>query len=583
MEKTRKKTFQRLLAYILPYKRIVLAGFFFMVLMACCQLAPPLVIGHLIDDLQARVFGRISLQMACLLVLMAGEGLFGGLRNRLMHIAGEWFVLKIRKDAYEALQRLSLSYFERSTTGDIMSRLSGDVEVLENMLVHGTDDIIVNLFRFFGIAGLLVYLDWRLALAVAVPAPVIGVSVYWFGKWIRKRYREVRDELGELNAKLQDNISGIRVIKAFATEEREYEEFSKKSLTYAEKRIRLIKMWTFFYPAIEFVAGVGLLIVIGVGAKLIQAREMTPGEMVAGFAYVMQFYGPIRSLSRINEIVQRALAAAERVFEVMDTVPDVVDTEDAADITEMQGRVWFDEVHFHYATGSEVLSGVSFQASPGTCVALVGHSGAGKTSIINLIPRFYDPVKGTVLIDGQDVRRLKKSSLRRHIAIVLQDTFLFNGTVKENIAYARPEAPEEEIYSVSKAAHAHEFVVQMPEGYDTQIGERGVKLSGGQKQRLAIARALLADPRILILDEATSSVDTESELLIHDALETLIEGRTTFIIAHRLSTVQKADRILVLEEGRVVEEGRHQELLDRGGHYAKMCHMQFALGDLGGL
>jgi len=577
----RKDTFKRLLGYILPYKRIVLMGFLSMILMACCQLIPPLIIGNIIDDLQERMFERISRHLVLLLSLMAGEGVFGGLRNRLMHIAGEWFVLQIRKDAYEALQRLSLSYFEKNTTGDIMSRLSGDVESLENMLVHGTDDILVNLFRFFGIAGLLIYIDWRLAFAVAIPAPLIGVSVYYFGKWIRKRYREVRDELGELNTKLQDNISGIRVIQAFAMEPKEYDLFSEKSTRYAQKRVQLIKVWTFFYPAIEFMAGLGLIIVIAVGARLIQLGNMTPGQMVAAFAYVMQFYGPIRSLSRINEIIQRALASAERVFEIMDATPDVLDAENAESIEDMQGWIRFDQVYFQYASGGEVLSGVTFEACPGECVALVGRSGAGKTSIINLVPRFYDPVKGQVSIDGHDLRFLKKSSIRQNIALVLQDTFLFNATVRENIAYARPDASEEEILSVSKAARAHEFVTQMPQGYETQIGERGVKLSGGQKQRLAIARALLADPRILILDEATSSVDTESEWLIHEALETLIQGRTTLIIAHRLSTVQKADKILVLEEGIVVQEGRHKELLAVEGPYARMCQMQFALTEVG--
>lgn len=575
-----KSTFIRLWTYIFPFRWTMYAGVLCMVMTVITGLASPLVFRNIVDDLTAKGFDKIVGYVLILLGLLVGESFFGGLRSRLMHIAGEWFVLRIRKDAYQAVQRLHLSYFEQEATGDIMSRLSSDVEVMEDMFVHGTDDLLVNALRFFGIAGMLVYLDWRIALAVAIPAPIIAIGMVTFAKRIRKVYRKVRDQLGDLNAKLQDNVSGIRIIKSFATEDREFEQFANQSLDYANRRVQLVKLWTLFYPCVEFLAGLGLIAVVGLGVRLIRTGQLTAGEMVAALAYVMQFYGPIHSLSRINETIQRSLAAADRVFEMMDSLQDVPEAADAVDLTDMKGKVEFRNVRFSYASGGEVLTDVSLKAEPGQVVALVGRSGAGKTSIINLIPRFHDPVAGEVLLDDYDLRALKRHTLRKSIAIVLQDTFLFNGTVQENIVYAKPDATEEEILAASKASHAHEFIEKMAEGYATKIGERGVKLSGGQKQRLSIARALLANPRILILDEATSSVDTESEVLIHEALQQLVKGRTTFIIAHRLSTVQNADIILVMEDGRVVEEGDHNSLLKRGGVYSRMCEMQFALNQV---
>jgi len=575
---TRQKpasSFRRAWSYARPYRWTIAAGFVCMAIVALAGLVPPLIIGRVVDDLGAGRFDRTGTYVLMLIGLFVAEGLFSGVRNRLMHVAGEWFVLRIRSDAYRSVQRLSLSYFEQNTTGDIMSRLSGDVDAIEDMLVHGTDDILVNAIRFVGITGMLIYLDWRIALAVALPAPFIALGLFTFAKRIRKTYRLVRDQLGDLNAKLQDNITGIRVIKGFAAEGRESELFEGKSLDYANRRISLIRLWTVFYPAMEFLGGLGFVAVIWVGARLIQSGEFSAGDLVATFAYVMQFYGPIHTFSRINETIQRALAAADRVFELMDAQPDVSDREGAHELDRVRGKVEFRNVGFRYASGGEVLRDVSFVAESGECVALVGRSGAGKTSVINLVPRFYDPI-----VDDIDVRDVVSASLRRNVAMVLQDTFLFNGTVRENIAYARPGATDAEIAAAARIANAHEFIEGLESGYDTEIGERGVKLSGGQKQRMSIARAVLADPRILILDEATSSVDTESELLIHEALEKLIQGRTTFIIAHRLSTVQKADKIIVLEEGRIVEEGNHQALLAKGGAYARMCDMQFALAEV---
>jgi len=577
----RHASFRKALAYMRSYRWQVAAAVACMVLVVPFQLAPPLLIGRLIDAFGTLSPAQLSMFPLAFLGLIIGEAVLSGVRNRIMHIAGQRFVLGIRKDAYAATQRLSIAYYEDTTTGDMMARLSGDVEQIETMLVHGTDDIVVNSLRLVGVVGVLFWLDWRIALAAAVPVPFIAVGMLTFAKWIRKAYRQVRDMFGELNAKLQENVTGIRVIRAFCTEEREYDEFAAKSDEYAQRNIRLIRMWTLFYPTMEFVAGVGFVTVLYVGIGLINAGLATKGELVATFGYVMQFYGPVHALSRINETIQRALASSDRVFELMTAQPDVAERAEAVEPAQLRGKVEFRGVHFRYSSGGAVLSGVNIVAEPGQCIALVGRSGAGKTSIISLIPRFYDPVEGAVLIDGIDARELKVNWLRKQTAMVLQETFLFNSSVRENIAYARPEATDEEVIAAARAANAQEFIETLRDGYDTVVGERGVKLSGGQKQRLAIARALLADPRILILDEATSSVDTESEVLIHEALRHLIEGRTTFIIAHRLSTVQRADKIVVLEDGVVVEEGTHSDLLARGGLYSKMCEMQFALGDLG--
>jgi len=577
----RYASLRKVWAYIRPYRLQIAIAVVCMVLLVPCQLAGPLLVGRLIDELNARRFDRLQLFAGIFLGLTAGGVVLGAIRNRMMRIAGQHFILRIRADAYDATQRLSISHFENTTTGDVMARLSGDVEQIENVLVSATDDIVVQSLRLIGVVIILFWLDWRVTLAAAAPIPILVFGMVVFAKRIRKMFRALRDMFGVLNAKMQENVTGIRVIRAFCSEQREFTSFMAKSTDYANQAIRLIRMSTVFYPTMEFTAGLGFVGVLFVGSRLIARGEFTTGEMVATFGYVMQFYGPVHAFSRINETIQRALAAADRVFELMSAEKDVPERPDAAELPELQGRVEFRDVHFRYSSGAEVLSGVNILAEPGQCVALVGRSGAGKTSIINLIPRFYDPTEGAVLIDGHDARALRVAWLRRNTAMVLQETFLFNASVRENIAYARPDVSDAEVLAAATAAHADGFIAALPEGYATVIGERGVKLSGGQKQRLAIARALLADPRILVLDEATSSVDTESEVLIHEALRRLIEGRTTFIVAHRLSTVQRADKIIVLDEGIVVEEGTHRDLLARGGLYAQMCDMQFALGDLG--
>jgi len=499
----------------------------------------------------------------------------------LRHTVGERFLFDLRVRIYAYLQRLSLSFFERTSTGELMSRVTSDVNALEQFVTHGVILTTVDLLRLVGASAVLLVLDWRLALVVLIPVPIIAVGLRQFNRYSRPIYRRVRDRLGDISARLQDDLAGIRVVQAFGQEDAELERFRTVSEKYYHERVRAIRAWSTFFPAMYFVSAVGGVLVLGFGARMVVGGQISLGTLVAFLAYIASFYDPLRRLTEVDNTFQQAIAAGERIFELLDEEPDVQDAPDAIELAGVKGDVVFDDVHFGYGDGDEVLHDIEFHMAPGQVIALVGPSGAGKTSIANLLCRFYDPAHGRILLDGHDLCQVKLESLRRHVAVVLQDTFLFNATVRENLLYGKPDAGDEEIIAAAQAAYAHEFITQMPSGYDTEIGERGVKLSGGQRQRLALARAILADPRILILDEATSSVDAEAEYLIQQALEGVMKGRTSLVIAHRLSTIRNADKIIALEGGRIREIGNHGELLARGGLYSQLYQRQLELASVG--
>jgi subfamily B ATP-binding cassette protein MsbA len=591
---------KRLLHYMRPYWKSLLVTGALLLLHTGLSLLPPLFQRQIVDRvIVAGDLGRLGVLVGGLIGVYA---LLWGTEvseQYLRHVLGARFILDLRVRLYGYLQRLSLSFFERTSTGELMSRVANDVEALEQFVTHGVILTTIDLLRLVGATAMLLVLDWRLALIVLALLPGIAVALRRFNRRARPIYRQARDRLGDINARLQDNLAGIRVIQAFGREDAELARFRDVSDHYYRERVRAIRTWSTFFPALSFVAAAGGTLVLGAGAWMVINEQLSLGTLVAFMAYITSFYDPLRRLTEVDNTFQQAIASGERIFELLDELPEIQDAPDAIALDEIEGDVVFDDVHFRYgdpSTGSgqvpstssgqvssadseqrDVLHDVEFHMSPGEVVALVGPSGAGKTSIASLLCRFYDPIHGRILVDGHDLRRVQIRSLRRHVAVVLQDTFLFNTTVRENLLYGKPDAGEEEMIAAAKAAYAHEFIEQLPQGYDTEIGERGVKLSGGQKQRLALARAILADPRILILDEATSSVDAEAEYLIQQALDEVMKGRTSLVIAHRLSTIRNADKIIALEEGRIREVGDHRELLARGGLYSQLYQRQLEL------
>ncbi len=493
---------------------------------------------------------------------------------------GQRLVYDLRNQLYGHIQRFPLNYFENNKTGDIMSRLMNDVNSLEQAIVGPVITFITDMFKFGWIIYFCMKLDWQLTSILLFVCPFISLCTYNFGKRIRVIFRSLRQKTGDLNSLIQDNISGIRVIASFAKETEELERFKHKNYENYFLHVRILRLVHTLRPVVDLITEVGAVVVICLGGYKVMQGQLSAGTFVIFFPYLQMMYGPITGLTRFYNQIQRAIASTERVFDVLDTPADLKDAPNAIDLPEVRGTVEFKEVNFNYNKGPEVLSNINIKALPGQMIAFVGPSGSGKTTLTNLIPRFYDPVNGDILIDEYNIKEVKLHSLRKQMAIVLQETFLFNDTVKVNIAYARSDASDEEIESAAKAANAHEFIIELADGYDSLIGERGVKLSGGQKQRIAIARAILANPRILILDEATSSVDTETEQLIQNAIYHLVKNRTTFVIAHRLSTILHADLIVVLENGKIVETGQHQELLVNGGLYKKLFEMQFNAQEL---
>ncbi|MBD3185080.1 ATP-binding cassette domain-containing protein [Candidatus Poribacteria bacterium] len=497
----------------------------------------------------------------------------------LMAKLGQTLIFLMRNDVYSHIQELSLRYFQENKTGDVMSRIVNDVNSLQSVMLGPVIRFVTDFMRLCWVLYFCLNWDWKLTLLSLFVGPFLIPITIAFGNIMRKTYRILRRKVGELNALIQDDISGIRIIKGFAREDVEYERFVEKNKQNMDLNIKVARIAAVFAPTLSVLVQGGSLVVLLYGGIKVLRGEMTAGMFVVFFPYIHMLYGPLMGITRFYAVIQRALASVERVFEVLDTVPEIKDKEDAVELPMIKGKVEFRDVNFSYSDDVEVLKNVNLKAEPGQMIAFVGPSGAGKTTAVNLVSRFYDPTKGDIFIDGYNIKDVKVKSIRKQMGIVLQEPFLFNDTLKSSIAYGKVDATDEEIIEAAKAANAHDFIQALPNGYETIVGERGVKLSGGQRQRISLARAILANPRILILDEATSSVDTETEVLIQNAIQRLVKNRTTFVIAHRLSTIHHADLIVVLDQGKVVEMGKHDELMEMDGLYRRLHDAQFKAPD----
>lgn len=562
------------------YWKLILATTLTMLGLVGAQLLIPWIIRLLIDRLTTQPLGQETIDfitrisVIALLVFIA-RAVMQFIRSYAAHKAGWGVVSDARRMVYEHIQKLSLRFYEDKQTGQLMSRIINDTDLFERMVAHALPDIIVNSITLIGVTAILLTMNVRLTLLTLIPIPLIVVAVIGYSKIVRPAFRNRQHSVGELNAILNDNLSGIREVKSFAREEDALDKVDGKIKLVLHKNLYALKLMAIFNPIFDFAAGIGQLLVIYFGARMAIAGTLSIADLVAFFLYLDSFYTPVRGLGNSMEAVQESLAGFERIAEILTVDPEIDSPKNPHVFTEpIQGHIRFEDVNFHYLPDEEVLTDINLDIPAGTTIALIGPTGVGKTTLISLIPRFYDAISGSVSVDGVDVREIDLDQLHQSVSMVLQDVYLFHGTIRENILFGKLDASEEELIRAAEIANAAEFIDRMPNGYDTLIGERGVKLSGGQKQRLSIARAVLKNSPILILDEATSSVDTETELLIQQALDRLIEGRTTIIIAHRLSTVRNADMIVSLEGNRIVEKGNHAELLEKKGLYLKLYTAQ---------
>lgn len=574
-------SWQRLLSYLRPYRRWIVAALIAMVIGAGLGLVMPLAIGQIVNLITGDQALPVA-QIALLLGLVAiGQAVTGLIQTYSLTFVGEQVVTDLRLAAYQQLQRLDLAFFEQRRTGEITSRITNDVTLIQTTVTTNLATLLQGVIQLVGAVVLMIVVSWQLSGLALVLVPTLVAIAIVFGGWLRRISTAVQDRLADATSVLEETVAGVRVVRSFGREPYEIERFRtaiEATFAAAMKRARVRAL---FQPAMSLAVWAVLIGMLVIGGYLVSVGSLTPGDLVAFLFYAGIVAGSMGTFAALFGQVQEALGAVARVFELLDQQPAVADAPDAIPLPPVQGRVEFREVSFAYQraengqTAPVVLRNFSLAIEPGEMVALVGPSGAGKSTIVSLIPRFYDVQAGSVLIDGYDVRRVQMRSLREQIGIVPQETLLFSGSIRDNIRYGRLEASDAEVEAAARMANAHEFICQLPEGYDTPVGERGVRLSGGQRQRIAIARAILKDPRILILDEATSSLDSESERLVQEALERLMAGRTSIVIAHRLSTVQRADRIVVVVAGEVVEAGTHRQLLARGGMYARLYELQF--------
>ncbi len=568
------------LTFARPYRTALIWTVLSMMLLVGVQLAAPFLIRQLITTIQSGDSSPSSyrlvtqLALAALTIYLARAGL-EFIRSYMAHVAGWGVVADVRRTMYNHLQKLSLRFYEDKQTGQLMSRTVNDSDLLERLIAHALPDVLVNVFMLIGVSVALFWMSPTLMFLTLLPIPLIILSMWGFAVFVHPAFGRRQQDLGELNATLQDNLSGMREIMTFTREHAESERVGTRIYRYRDSNLQALKLMATFEPFVNLAAGAGVIIVIFFGGRMALAGTLPVADLVTFFLFLELFYQPVRQLSNAWEQLQEAVAGAERVTDLLAETPDIADAPGAVTLPgRAKGHLRFENVSFAYQPEQPVFENINLDVPAGSMLALVGPTGAGKTTLASLIPRFYDVVGGRITLDGYDVRDLELSSLRSQISIVLQDVFLFHGTVKGNILFGRADASDAEVREAARVANATDFIESLPEGYDTLIGERGVKLSGGQKQRLAIARAVLRDAPILILDEATSAVDTQTERLIQEALERLMVGRTTLVIAHRLSTVRKADQIAVLGQGGILERGTHHELLRQNGLYAQLAKTQ---------
>ena len=613
----KSKLIFRLFKYAIPFLHVMIPAFLMMLVIRFVSVLPPILSRELIDNildpvgtavtngqplpqtswgqLQALAdtlsgwLGNMPLagsfgHLIWIILLMAGIRVFSmslsSVRGYMMSWVGQNITRRLQNQTYEHLNTLSIDFFHERDTGNLMSRITHDVSRLRDFIANGLQDIIGDSLTLINMCVIMFLFSWQLALWTLIPIPCLIFFTILFGKKMSKVYQVLWKRYSKISTILASTIPGVRVVKAFARERYEISRFSELTHQVFSGEMNAAKLGTLYYPVMQFITYSGSIIIWLVGGWHIFQGNLTLGTLVMFQSYMMQFFGPVRTLCQMNERFIRAGTSAERVFEILDTPPSIADKQDAVVLANIRGAIEFKDVYFTYDNEKYALNGVSFEVQSGEMIGLVGHSGAGKSTLVNLITRFYDPNQGAIVIDGHDSRDIRVKALRQQVGVVLQDPFLFEGTIADNIGYSKPGASRLEIIAAAKAANAHEFIIKFPDGYDTMVGERGARVSGGERQRISIARAILKDPRILILDEATSSIDTETESKIQEALERLVRGRTVFAIAHRLSTLKYANRLVVLKEGTVDEIGTHEELIAKDGTYANLCQKQTELSKI---